>query len=1127
MVGERRVVTILFCDVKGSTAAAEQLDPEDWTEIMNGAFEHMIAPVYQYEGTVARMMGDSVLAFFGAPVAHEDDPQRAVLAGLGILDGMGGYRDQIMRAWGLDFDVRVGINTGLVVVGAVGSDLRMEYTAMGDAINLAARMEQTAAPGTVQISQDTYERVATLFECESLGEVQVKGKSEPVRAYRVLGRATTPFRRRGVEGLAAPLVGRAAERRALDQAVSGLEKGLGGIVFLVGEAGLGKSRMIGETRLSAPKASSMAWFETLSLSYETHRPYGLFRRLSRRLIGALPDERPEGMREKIGHMVEEVHEGERSGAQRVFESLFGLAGKDGEPPLEGESFKGLFYTVMTSFWQRRAESGPVVLVCDDLHWSDPASLDLLQNLYPVTEEAALVLICAMRPERGAPGWKAMKTAEREFPHRFREVRLRPLSAGESGELVDKLLRISDFPDSLRRRILEKSEGNPYFVEEVVRTLIDQGVVVRDQRGSRWRATGGGEDLDIPGNLQALLVARMDRLNEEARRTLQIASIVGRSFYYRVLRRLIDVTVDELDRQLLTLLHSQLIREAAREPEREYMFRHALTQEAAYSTLLLRQRRDFHLAVGEAMEALYPDRRQEMAGTLADHYFNGRDFEKALQYATLAGDEAFRLHAAREALSHYEHAIQCAAQAEASDEVLVHLYTRRGRAFELDSQFDRALENYQLMGRLADQGGSDRLKLASLAAQCVLHATQTPLYDPSKARVHAEQALDLARQIGDRAVEAKILWGMLLVEAWGEGDPEKALAYGTRSLDLAQALGLKEQMGFTLTNLVNAYMLVNDLNAAREANLKAQQIWRDLDNLPMLADSYTMRQDIEQKSGQFDAALSTAKKGLQLSESIGNLWNQMTSLTYLSWIHADQGDVKRALEANADHLRLSEEAGFFQNDNLIRRLSIYVNLGALNKAAPVAERLHDRLDEIIHFFRPEVVFLIVLVKIGCGDLDQAASVLEEAVEGFDLAGSPFFTAYLALARIRLDLERGDPQRALEGADRLVGRLRQAGFRQLLPRALWHQARAWRQLGQPSRAAPILLEALTICQEMVERMMRWRILVDLAELEARRGNATDAQKWRRQARQVIAYISDHTPPDLREDFLARPEVRAVLE
>ena len=287
MQDERRVVTMLFCDVKGSTAA-EQLDPEEWTDIINGAFEQMVQPVYKYEGTVARLMGDAILAFFGAPIAHEDDPQRAILAGLEIVQGFSAYQELTFARYSLRIRPRVGINTGLVVVGAVGSDLRMEYTAMGDAINLAARMEQTAQPGTVQVAEDTYQRTEPIFDFESLGGIEVKGKSEPVAAYRGLGRKQAAGRLRGFGGVSAPLVSRQRERDALTGGASRLRSGSGGIVWLEEVAGLGKSRLVDElkqswqsTQQNGQSAVDSSWLETVSYSYETGQPYSLIQRLFR------------------------------------------------------------------------------------------------------------------------------------------------------------------------------------------------------------------------------------------------------------------------------------------------------------------------------------------------------------------------------------------------------------------------------------------------------------------------------------------------------------------------------------------------------------------------------------------------------------------------------------------------------------------------------------------------------------------------------------------------------------------------------------------------------------------------------------------------------------------------------
>ena len=323
--GERRIITMLFCDVQGSTAAAEKLDPEEWAEIMNGAFEHLIAPVYRYEGTLARLMGDAILAFFGAPITHEDDPQRAVLAALEIIERSSSYREEVQRSWGVDFNVRVGINTGLVVVGEVGSDLRVEYTAMGDAVNLAARMEQTAEPGTVQISEGTYRLVAPLFDIEDLGGVQVKGKKEPVQSYRVLRERALPGKLRGIAGLDSTMVGREDDIKTLIDGIEALRHGRAQIFSIMGEAGLGKSRLIAELRHTLAGGSASAtngaepagaydadqravgWYEGRSLSFETSTAYAPFANLFSACFDLRPErtdeEQYESIRSKLDSLV--------------------------------------------------------------------------------------------------------------------------------------------------------------------------------------------------------------------------------------------------------------------------------------------------------------------------------------------------------------------------------------------------------------------------------------------------------------------------------------------------------------------------------------------------------------------------------------------------------------------------------------------------------------------------------------------------------------------------------------------------------------------------------------------------------------------------------------------------------
>ena len=466
--GERRVVTMLFCDVTGSTAAAEQLDPEEWAQIMNGAFEHLIAPVYRYEGTLARLMGDAILAFFGAPIAHEDDPHRAVLAGLEISQAIIPYREQVQREWGVDFQVRVGINTGLVVVGEVGSDLRVEYTALGDAINLAARMEQAAEPGTVLISADTHRLVAPLFDFDDQRLIEVKGKVEPVATYRVLAPKTEPGRLRGVEGLSSPLIGRGRETDVLGEALTQLGQGRGGIVSIIGEAGLGKSRLIEEVRshrFNGPDdgpAEQIDWLGARCVSYDTSRPYSLFVQQLRNTFH-VEEADPAGLvSEKIRSGLDTDSPDESETIASAVEMLIapsqesikgsGNGSQNGGPGahLDGEAVKRRMFRAVLGGW--RQITTPTVIVSDDLHWADTASAELLIHLFQLVERAPILFICLFRPERQSPAWQVRQAAETDYPHRYTEVPLEALSDEDS----DTLFGNSD----RRRRRSRRSDPIP-------------------------------------------------------------------------------------------------------------------------------------------------------------------------------------------------------------------------------------------------------------------------------------------------------------------------------------------------------------------------------------------------------------------------------------------------------------------------------------------------------------------------------------------------------------------------------------------------------------------------------------------------------------------------------------------
>jgi class 3 adenylate cyclase/tetratricopeptide (TPR) repeat protein len=794
---------MLFCDVIGSTAAAELLDPEEWTEIINGAFEHMIRPVYKYEGTVARLMGDGILAFFGAPISHEDDPQRATLAALDIVAAIQPYREQIKGRYDIDFNVRVGINTGLVVVGAVGSDLRMEYTALGDAINLAARMEQTALPGTVQIAHDTHKLIKSLFDFEDLGGIEVKGKSEPVSAYRVLGRKAVSGRARGIEGLYAEMVGRDDELSILSGVVFNLKQGLGRVACILGEAGLGKSRLVSEAHKIFADLPGMAgnWYETTSLSYETNQAYALIQRLIRRLGAIANDDPPQTVREKLGPLMESFAEEDRPRAVQLFHALFGLESDNGRPRLDGEAFKRELFEVMEAWWRALFSERPTVLVFDDMHWSDSASIELLRQLLPLTGEIPLVLLCALRSERQAPAWQIKMLADEEFQHRYTEITLHPLSEAESNELLNRLLAIAELPDRLRANILEKTGGNPFFIEEVVRTLIDSGAVVSEERTvdgkslRYWRATNEGADFPLPDNLQALLAARMDRLEESTRGTLQMAAVIGRSFYHRVLEA-VDEAIPGLDKRLGTLLRLDMIREAARVPEVEYTFRNPLTQEAVYQSILLKRRREFHRRVGEAMEALYPERLEGFFGLLAYHFALAGERDKSIQYSRNASRQAVALYAYEEAIQNLQAALELIEPGESSETRLV-LQEDLGDVYRLLRDGERAIASYQqALDLWSAPAGMDPLAPVRLNRKIVevvtdlkwsvsLEYLRQAHESRSAARAALEEALNALKSEPPHLETARVLVA-LSTDAWRIQEPpdwELAQQYAQAAVDM--------------------------------------------------------------------------------------------------------------------------------------------------------------------------------------------------------------------------------------------------------------------------------------------------------------------------------------------------------
>lgn len=878
MEGERRIVTVLFCDVKGSTMLAEQLDPEEWAEIMNGAFKYLIEPVYRYEGTLARLMGDAILAFFGAPIAHEDDPQRAVLAALDIVEGIKEYRQQIKRSYGFDLSVRVGINTGLVVVGEVGSDLRVEYTAMGDAVNLASRMEQTAEPGTVRISGNTYKSVSNLFEFESLGGIEVKGKSEPVEAYRVLARREGALPTRGIEGLNSPLVGRSRDLDTLRARMDDLISGQGQIVSVMGEAGLGKSRLISELRKSLvadgviieaghfpnglETIPCLQWCEGRSLSYETTTPYAPFADIFNSCFALRADDTTQEKLEKVRSNVSQVMPGREDMVVPFLATLLGLElrGEDAERMryLEPPQLRGRIFHAVQSYIGALASKAPLALMFEDLHWVDPTSMELLTQLVPLTDSSSLMILAAFRPNTQDLSWQFHENAAREYAHRYTHVALEPLDEQDSRQLVANLLEIEDLPEKVRALILKKAEGNPFFVEEVIRSLLDAKLVVRE--GDRWRATREIENIAVPDTLAGVITARLDRLDEESKRVAQTAAVVGRDFAYDALEDIYEAP-HALGGAVSTLQRRELIREKSRIPRRAYLFKHVLTQETAYASVLLSRRRELHRRVAEYLERVEPDR----AGEIARHYLEARQEERALPYLVRAGDSAAHADAREEAKGYYSKAVDLLKRV--GDVALARrVYEGLGKVLEFSLDVPGAVATYQEMKQYADEHQAPSMKISALNKLSYVSAFMLGQFEQAEAQL--EEAERLAREHQDLAGLAE-LYTMKCGMCTAVADFSNADLYLTEAAELGRKLDQKDQIAYGLAHksmtqvwmakFEDAWVTAQEgLKVAEEAGNRERKSEILSDTLPFV---YLHR-------GEFDRAYMSAQQGYKLGMQIG-------------------------------------------------------------------------------------------------------------------------------------------------------------------------------------------------------------------------------------------------------------------
>jgi class 3 adenylate cyclase/tetratricopeptide (TPR) repeat protein/ribosomal protein L40E len=616
--GERKLVTVFFADIANYTAMSEKLDPDEVHQIMDGCFRILMDEVHRYEGTINQFTGDGVMALFGAPVAREDHALRACYAALGIQRAIGEYAGKVKRDCSVDFRMRMGLNSGSVVVGSIGNDLRMDYTAMGDTTNLASRMQGLAEPGSILVAPDTFRMARDFFEFETLGKRSVKGKEQPVEAYRLV-RATqvaTRIEAATAKGLTR-FVGREREMAVLKEALEKAKSGSGQVVGVVGEAGVGKSRLVLE--LSRMLAQDECYcFEGRCLHYGSSMPYLPLLDILRAYFDITEGEREFLVRKMMAEKMSRLDK-KLENILPPLHDLFSMKVEDeGYLWLDPQKKRERIFEAIRDLLIRESQRRPLVLAIDDLQWIDHTSNEFLNYFVDWLASSHILLILLYRPEY-VHQWGSKSY--------YGQMRVEQLSTSASAELIRAMLEEGEVAPELRQLILSRAAGNPLFMEEFTHTLLENGSI--QKKDHQYVLSRKASEIQVPDTIQGIIAARMDRLEDNLKRTMQVASVIGRDFAYRI---------------LLTITGMQ------------YMFKHTLTQEVAYSSLLVNRRKELHEKTGEAIEKLYPDKLEEFYESLAHHYLRGENWDKAYHYllasAMKAGTryslwEAFRL--GREAL----------------------------------------------------------------------------------------------------------------------------------------------------------------------------------------------------------------------------------------------------------------------------------------------------------------------------------------------------------------------------------------------------------------------------------------------------------------------------------------------